>query len=151
MKKVIIPIIIMIILFVSYFYSPFLYCYTSFFMYNKRIDGCYTEFAVKENDISICEKTAYDDGCISKVRSNFNNVTQCDLLNVINNSDQKDICIYDFAIKNDDVNLCYDISEYGQKYKDSCFESFAKSKNDPDLCDEISGSLDKKMCHASIN
>ncbi|HLD58990.1 MAG TPA: hypothetical protein VI977_05165 [archaeon] len=71
------------------------------------------------------------DNCISNLAKENNNSRLCSFLSIISKND----CIYEIAIKSQDANVCFEISEVNQK--NSCLYSIGTAVANFEACKQI--------------
>ena len=160
MKRIVIPGIILIVLFIGAKYSGFIkpafvddikqQC-----AHNKDYDGCYTdttvEIAIAEKDISICEKgpilfsTHFNESrCYSKYIEIFNSPDEC---NVLKTNRHK--CLRGLALHKNDSNICLENldnpwAEDPVLTRDSCLTEF--STEGIHICEQMDNSTSRTTC-----
>lgn len=109
---------------------------------------CYNQLALRENNISICDKMPNQDdkdSCYWNFARGKEDLLICDK---IKNLDFLDNCYRDIATAKEDLSICEKITD--QEKKNNCYRNIAKAKQDPLVCDNIATQSVKNSCYSDI-
>lgn len=95
---------------------------------------CYTDLAKETNNIKLCNKIINEESkeyCQRDLFLENNNLEGCSSLSNL----AKDDCYQEFAVKNDDYQLCLKAED--SSVHDDCLLKFAKKNVEPSICLEM--------------
>ncbi len=96
-----------------------------------EMEKCYSDFAIKEEDIELCEKAGYyRSGCVRDLAVKEKDINICEKAG---KPEDRDYCMYYVALSMGKVEYCEKLSD-PYFSKNSCFENLAKKLKDYSIC-----------------
>ena len=109
---------------------------------------CYGVYATTFSDESLCkEDVESSDLCYSEIALRKNEIVICDKISDI---DRKEHCYAGFAEYAKDISICTK-KIHSTANKDSCFRVVASAKKDPSICERITNKKMRDECRDTIS
>lgn len=113
-------------------------------------DECYYQFAIKENNPSLCRKIRNQNNkntCLIKMGEKGHGLPICDEIEI---QERKAWCYSTVAKEKQDDSICDKIPDIEHDTKDMCYYGVARAKQDISTCDKMKSQEPKEWCYMSI-